>query len=265
MITTKLQGGLGNQLFQYAAGRALSERHNTDLVLDIEFYGRQELRAYTLGKFSISARIASHKEPARADRLVEKGFSFDSRVPEAGPDTYLEGYWQSERYFKDIESVIRREFALKDPGNGAFKEALAELGHGNSAVSLHVRRTDYLAPKHQGIYAQLTPAYYLNALQIIAEKNKDLRVIIFSDDVAWVKENLTLPFPTLYMSGRGFVDYEELVLMSACAHHITANSSFSWWGAWLNPRREKIVVTPEHWFVDGRDESDLIPPSWIRL
>lgn len=250
MIITKLQGGLGNQMFQYAAGRAQAIRDGSELLLDTSWYDSQSLRALGLNAFNIHARTAAKEEIAEAKK--GKG--------------YLDGYWQSEKYFARIEDVIRKEFTLKDAGGGKFQQTLKRIQETNS-VSLHIRRTDYLAPKHQTIYAQMSLEYYEKAVERIQIFAKDVEIFVFSDDIDWVKKNLKIVgVPMTYVSSMGFSAEQELFLMSQCKYNITANSTFSWWGAWLNSNPNKIVVTPEKWFLSGSmSEKDLIPSTWIKL
>jgi hypothetical protein len=265
MIIVKIMGGLGNQMFQYALGRALSEKYHSELLLDTDYYKHQDKRVYALNKFAISATVATPAEISGNKRVVEKDMLFDPDILGVGPDAYLDGYWQSEKYFKAIEPTLRAEFVTKEKQGESFKSMLAHIKL-SAATSLHVRRGDYLDPKHQKIYKQLPLSYYERAVAFIAEKVGDIKVFIFSDDIDWVKRNLSLPFPIEYVSAAGFADYQELILMAACKHNIIANSSFSWWGAWLNENRNKILIAPKKWFVDmNRDERDLIPATWIKL
>jgi hypothetical protein len=283
MIITRLQGGLGNQMFQYALGRTLSLKNGTELRLDTILYDKNNFRNFGLGAFHIQATKATPEDvksvkpqgissaidalrPVNKKRLLkEKGFSFQPTVLEAGNPVYLEcsinGGWQSEKYFIEAADIIRKDFEFKDFHNEKFQTLLSKVT-GTNSVSLHLRRTDYLQPKHQKIYAEIVLSYYERAL----EKVSAAEVFIFSDDIEWVKANLKLQNTLVtYVSDQGFTDSQELFLMSQCKHNITANSTFSWWGAWLNQNPHKIVITPRQWFIDGRNESDLIPKSWTKL
>lgn len=251
MIITRLQGGLGNQMFQYAAGRAKSLREGVPLLLDTTWYNSQDLRSLGITKFNIEAQIAS---PAEISAVSKSNF--------------LDGYFQNESYFNDAADVIRKDFQLKDQGDPKLKEWLNKIQKENS-VSLHIRRTDYLAPKHQTIYRQISLEYYKAALKYIQGEVGAVQVFVFSDDIEWVKKNLIIPsdIAVEYISDKGFSPEQELFLMSQCSHNITANSTFSWWAAWLNPNLEKIVVTPKKWFFDSKEnrESEIIPSSWIQI
>lgn len=294
MIIVKLIGGLGNQLFQYAVGKAVSLRHGTEFRMDISGYKHQSgitPRAYALDTFNIDEcfasvdeigkfkntprlKIASHFEKMLAKFLgiktgnyfIEPRFCFNPEIFDLGADAYMDGYWQTEKYFRDIESVIRREFILKDKFGIENKEITKEIRNSHS-VSLHIRRGDYVANvSTKKVHGTCTLEYYAEAIRHIAEKTEHPVFYIFSDDIVWVRENLVIDYPTVYVSDGILKDYEELILMSYCKHNIIANSSFSWWGAWLNGNPEKIVVVPRQWFADASiDTSDIIPDTWIKL
>jgi hypothetical protein len=176
---------------------------------------------------------------------------------------YLAGCWQSERYFKDIEDVIRREFTVKIKPD-ANNERTTALINSVNAVSLHIRRDDYVTNQRHGTCAL---AYYQQAVEIISRKVSSPYFFVFCDDILWAKENLKLKYPTVFISHNDAAkDFEDLRLMTQCSHHITANSTFSWWGAWLNKKYDKIVIAPGKWFNDeGINTKDLIPEGWIRI
>ena len=282
MIITKIQGGIGNQLFQYAAGKQLAISNNTELHLDTSWYDSidPKYRKFELEKFNISAKIASKNESSKfkysflnrwkmiiqgKHRWEEKHFHFDSKRQRAKNNTYLSGYWQSEKYFARITDILKKEFTLKKPLPKELDSLLVSIRTSNS-VSVHIRRGDYLSPQFHGIYTSCDSEYYKSALSFIKTSVDSPRFFIFSDDIMWAK---TLYFPentTFITSDFGLQNYEELVIMSECKHNITANSTFSWWGAWLNKNPQKIVITPEKWFLDkNKDEADLIPPTWKKL
>jgi hypothetical protein len=196
-------------------------------------------------------------------RVLQRGNGFDSEAL-ARAGTYLEGYWQSERYFQDIEPTIREELQFAnapDPENAALLDDIA----GRPAISLHVRRGDYLLPKHQLMYAGCSLEYYRNAVDFIAASaNIDPVVYVFSDDTEWARDSLQLKAHTRIVSHNGVERaHEDLRLMSACRHHIIANSTFSWWGAWLNASPDKIVVAPKTWTLDPAIYNpDILPASW---
>lgn len=289
LVVVGLAGGLGNQLFQYAAGRSLALKKNAILKLDISFYKNNRERFYRLSEFEISA------EKAIEDDLVffsglrnrsklwrvflkylntdfskkfyrEAGFAFDKNVFDLMPPVYLDGYWQSEKYFKGAESKIRDEIVLKKGFKNISEEILGKIENSNS-VSLHIRRGDYLTGrKAADILGVLPLDYYERAVRFILEKITDPAFFIFSDDIGWARDNLKIEAPTFFVSDDKIPDYEELICMSKCRHNIIANSSFSWWGAWLNNYKDKTVIAPQNWFRDrNMDAGDLIPPGWIKL
>ncbi|NTV98925.1 MAG: alpha-1,2-fucosyltransferase, partial [Chlorobiaceae bacterium] len=183
--------------------------------------------------------------------------------------TWIEGYWQSEKYFDAISRDIAREFRIITPLSPKSTETKKLIGSTES-VSVHVRRGDYVAEDYRGrIHGPLKISYYAEALDIIAQKKRSPHLFIFSDDIPWVKENLRFDFPARYVDHNDERSgFEDLHLMSLCRHNIIANSTFSWWGAWLNRNPTKIVIAPKQWFPDPKMNSltsDLIPDSWIRL
>ncbi len=297
MIITKLKGGLGNQMFQYACGKALSLRNKDTLKLDISGYksqGSDTPRYYSLSHFKIKneaiatdAEIAKIKYPlgvlskallfanlfVKTKIFRDFNIGWHKNIATKTGDVYLDGFWQTEKYFADVSGDIRNEFSLKEglAGNSlTMATAIAGNAHVPS-VSMHVRRGDVARDAATNPYFGCTPPeYYARALEYIAAHVKEFHVFVFSDDIEWVKKNITIPYPVTYVSGSGagnqIPDYEELTLMSMCAHNIIANSSFSWWGAWLNPRNDKIVIAPKEWIKRGkRMHKDTVPNTWMQL
>ena len=290
MILARLFGGLGNQMFQYACARRLAHALGARLKLDLTAFERYGPRRYALDRLSPSAEIAAEREvedflrrAGAASRLPrwlrgaipglryevcqERSFAFDPGVLELRGNILLEGYWQSERYFRDIAEIVRREFRLKSEMSAASASIAARI-LGSNAVSVHVRRGDFVSsPEASRLHSVCGADYYLRAAELIAGTEERPSLFLFSDDPAWVRENLRLPFPTTLVGSAGDEDAaEHLQLMSLCRHHIIANSSFSWWGAWLNPRTDKKVIAPQNWFnVQDKDTRDLIPAGWTRI
>jgi hypothetical protein len=277
-------GGLGNQLFQYAAGRRVAQKNGVPLKIDISPFSKYTLHKFGLHPFNISAGIATPDEIAsvanvwqRVSSLYkpyylrpivkEQFFHFDPNILNLSGDVYLDGFWQSEKYFKDIEGLIHNELAIKiKPDAGNIKIA-NEIANSN-AISLHVRRGDYVNnSKTNEVHGTCSLEYYGEATEIIARQIPNPHFFIFSDDPDWVQKNLIIDYATTYVTNNDAdKNYEDLRLMSFCQHHIIANSSFSWWGAWLNPSSEKIVVAPKKWFgITERNSQDLIPEGWIIL
>lgn len=295
MIIVQLIGGLGNQMFQYAAGRSLALHLETELKLDITQF--QKIRGitpreYSLCHFRIKENFASRQDLqcARMSSTGVRNFFVNIRCSLTGnkqisykkeprhfifdrdffryPDnSYLEGYWQSEKYFKDIEDLIRREFTLKkelDTSNAQVAENILD----SNAVSVHIRRGDYVAnPAVFNYLGVCSLEYYQKAIECIAKKISDPHFYIFSDDTAWVKQNLVINYPhTHVIINQGKSDFLDLWLMSLCRHHIIANSSFSWWGAWLGTNADKITIAPSRWAnIPSGDVYDIIPDGWIKI
>lgn len=292
MIITQVIGGLGNQMFQYAAGRAVSLKNGTTLALDISGFESYELhQGFELQRvFKTPFQIASKEDvrrtlswqfPSMIRRIisrksfagfcsqrfvVEPHFQYWAGINDSPMDCYLSGYWQSEKYFDDVASQIRDDFTFKSPLEGINVD-LSEQIRSVNAVSLHVRRGDYVNnPKTTATHGLCSIDYYMSAIRYVAERVETPCFFIFSDDISWVKDNLKINFPCQYVAHNlGSESYNDMRLMSLCKHHIIANSSFSWWGAWLNSSAEKIVVTPKRWFAIEKDAFDLIPKNWVRL
>lgn len=283
MIITKLKGGLGNQMFQYAFGRRMATLNNDVLKLDIEGLkqaGAETRRDYALGVFAIGAQIAQPEETARikypygtfskASRFIRtKVFrkfyvQYDHKITTRTGDLYLDGFFQDERYFKDIEDMIRKEFALKEQMSETARKVAELIAASENSASIHIRRGDYVtdarANAHHGTCG---PEYYAEALKVLHEKIGQCSFFVFSDDIAWVRENMNIPNAT-YVSSPEIRDYEELILMSLCSHNVIANSSFSWWGAWLNANPEKVVIAPHKWTAKSTN-NDIIPSSWTKI
>ena len=285
MIIIKLNGGLGNQLFQYSLGRKLSIKNNDIFKLDLSGFTKDNPRSYSLGHFNIVENLAKKEDVAKFNKkglsklfekikpyykksvIKYKGYDFDQNILKLSGNFYLDGYWQSEKYFKDIEGVIRKEITLKEPLVDEHANLINNIKNSNS-VSVHIRRGDYATnKKFSAVYNLLDEEYYQRTVKFIAEKIKEPKFFIFSDDIKWAKQNLNIPYPKIFVSDNSEIkDYEELTLMSFCKHNIIANSSFSWWGAWLNTNIDKIVLSPDKWFNIGvGNTSDLIPEDWIKL
>jgi len=287
LISTILIGGLGNQMFQYAAGRALALRLGTNLKLDTRAFSDYKVHSYGLDRFAIQAGLINDFSFAllRHDSLLrragryfkvtlnknvylEKGFDFDPMVLLLKDGAYLEGYWQSERYFADFADQIRADLTVAAPPDDENLSWLERIRNGTS-VSIHIRRGDYVTnPTANAVHGLCDLDYYRRAAAYLAAKLEgEAEFYVFSDDPEWVRENLELPYAMHYVNHNDASrNYEDLRLMSNCSHHIIANSSFSWWGAWLNPSLAKIVVAPEQWFRDkSKSTKDLIPSSWIRI
>ncbi len=256
LVIIKLHGGLGNQLFQYAMIRATTSQSGKRFKLDTTFY-KNSNRHYRLGNFRVQGDVAS-----MADIAIKKFF----KKILGSKEQYLEDYYQSEKYFKETEETIKKEFTLRDPLCKTAEIFANKIGAVNS-VALHIRRGDYTTnDKLKDVLRALPLRYYEKAVEMIGVKVESPYFFVFSDDIDWAKENLKTTYPTTFVSHKNIEDYEELSLMSLCKHNIIANSSFSWWGAWLNKNPNKVVIAPKDWFVDtSRNTKDLIPETWIKI
>lgn len=281
MVISRITSGLGNQLFQYACGRAVSLRHGVPLKLDLGNFRDFQARRYGLDAFKIAAAEATTDEirellqtdtfwrrlttpRARRRVLRERGFAFDETVLRAGPDVYLSGYWQSPAYFADCEITLRRELTWWMPPPTETVRILEKMDE-TTAVAVHVRRGDYVSnPGYAKRFGVLPPAYYERALGHLAERVEGLRAFVFSDEPAWVKIHFPENVPLTVVEGNPAA--EDLRLMAACRYHVIANSTFSWWGAWLAPFPDKTVLAPARFFNDPNlPDRDLVPADWVRI
>lgn len=289
MITVKLNGGLGNQMFQYSLGRCLAEKNKTRLRLDISgllhrlpkknFTYRDFVLdgfkvGYTLNFFSRVARftglhnllfIISYGYFCFYNRIrpaiIEKGqFKFNQEILNLKDGVYLDGYWQNEMYFKEIRNILREEFSLSNDLDIEEVDWLKSINESNS-VAIHVRRGDYVSLNLDSICGL---SYYSLAMERIRAEVKDAHFFIFSDDPKWASENFKDQNMNIVSDEEYRSPCVDLYLMSQCKHQIIANSSFSWWGAWLNVNQEKIVIAPKCW--NKKDDLDSpVPADWIKL
>lgn len=293
-IITRIKGGLGNQLFCYAAARRLALKNNADLVIDdVSGFVRDHeyRRQYALDRFHISSRKATQMERlepfsryrryftkflARRQPFSQRNYveqemdGFDERLLNFKPqgDVYLDGLWQSESYFKDIEQIIRNDLRIIPPTDEKNQSVSEEIRNCN-AIALHVRWFD--APGASAIN-NISASYYKRAIALMDEKIDSPRYFLFSDNTEAAREKLGLKNErvTLVNHNKGDeVAYADLWLMTLCQHFIMANSTFSWWGAWLGGSKEKIVICPDlEVRVDKTSPWNLsspIPSGWIKL
>jgi len=272
MIIVQLVGGLGNQLFQYATARRLAHVHNTVLKLDISPFEKYTLHAYHLNNLNIIENITAVNDIEqitgnKGQVIREKTFNFDPEILHLSDNVYLQGYWQSEKYFADIKHIINEEFTVKHALDSRNKEITDSINN-CSSISLHIRRGDYINNPHtNSVHGTCRLEYYQRCFAKMVEAVPEPHFFVFSDDPEWAVENLKLDYPMTLIDHNGPErDYEDLRLMSMCKHNITANSTFSWWGAWLNPNPDKLVFAPERWFQNEKiDTSDLIPANWQKV
>ena len=294
MYVVKFTGGFGNQMFQYAAGRALAEKHGVPLLLDIRLFQNYDLRpeGFLLDRvFNIDAALAEEHEIRtligwRASKIgrrlirnkflsflcgknyyLQNGVAFNREFLSLPSSCYIAGHWLSERFFINQEKLIRKQFTFKAPLVGKNKELAIKIHQKSESVSLHVRRGDYVNDPHtNSIHGTCSIDYYKNAMCFIEKQLIEPVYYLFSDDMDWVRENLSINQKHFFIDHNKDTDsFNDMHLMSLCKHHIIANSSFSWWGAWLNTNQEKIVVAPKNWFSKVLYSRDVVPKTWIKL
>ena len=290
MIIVELKGGFGNQLFQYAAGLSLAKYHQTELRVDPSQLANPDsvtgtIRQTDLFNLSDIPAIANKKDLHKyhqklglskfKDKILplhkrniykEKSNKFDKNFFKAGASLLLKGNRQSELYFNRYENYIRQKLVISDTALQKVKEYGENLKHLDS-VSLHIRRGDYLTAIALEWLGLLPLSYYENAIEIIAAKIPNCKFYIFSDDIDWVQNNLIINYEHDFVSNIQTTNaMEDFHLMSSCKHNIIANSTFSWWAAWLNTNQNKMIIAPKKWFsMENINTDDLIPKSWITL
>ncbi|MFC0513363.1 alpha-1,2-fucosyltransferase [Mucilaginibacter angelicae] len=268
MIIIEIKKGLGNQLFQYAAGKSLAAFHRVPLKLDLSSFYRDKSRPYSLSFFEVEQFDTSLPVPSSQHyNFYHEPFAhFDEGFFKCPPYSYLSGFWQSEKYFAGIADVLRKEFRVKDQYVSHLTVKAAEIRNEES-VCLHVRRGDYLQPGYEFL-GVLSLKYYIRALDYLKSTLPGYKLYIFSDDIEWVKHTIKFDSPHEFISPSiQSSSIEDFYLMQQCRHHIIANSSFSWWTAWLSEKSDsQIIICPKIWFADRRLSSeDIASASWIRL
>ena len=292
MVIGHILGGLGNQMFQYAAARALSLSKDQPLYLDT-----QDFEGYTLHNgfllntvFGLRTKIAGpeliqmtlglgnqkfvkklikrpiFKHFRGRNFIVEPHTHYWPQIESVSDNCYLYGYWQTEKYFKTYENIIREDFYFHN-NLDSYNAALKSKIEGTTSVSIHIRRGDYVSDsKTSKIMNVCGIKYYEDAIDKISLQVDSPHFYIFSDEMQWVRENFPFSYPVTFVNQNTKNNsHIDMQLMSACKHNIIANSSFSWWGAWLNPNPKKIIIAPSKWFINSNDDSDIIPSTWIRL
>ena len=286
MIVSRIQGGLGNQMFQYAYGRYLAQRYDTQLWLECSHSETDTLRNFALDRWRIAAtpvepaistllprryggrgwsNLLQGQTPLR--RVKERPFGFQQKYLNPGSRVFLDGYWQSEQFFPGMRDTLQREFQPARKLSPATL-AVARQMEANNSVSLHVRRGDYITNQHaNSVHGVCTLEYYRRSVQQLLARLEAVQVFVFSDDHAWCAEHLALPCATKRVThNAASSDHEDVWLMTQCRHHVVANSSFSWWGAWLGVDPTGLVYAPEPWFRSADlDCRSVVPASWNRI
>lgn len=289
MLIMKYNGGLGNQMFQFAAAATLAVKLGVEFGFDMSFFSHSYARAYQMDIFQFDSRESHDLRavlywPFRRvfkstsflglNIYKENSFNYEERFESIKNDTFIEGFFQSAKYID--EALIKKYFTFKTPPSGQNLSIISSMMEQN-CVSLHIRRGDYVSKKrYANIYNHLELSHYEAAMEYMSQLLKDPVFYIFSDDIDWARENLNFnncPICRDKTARLEFVSHncgsnswEDLRLMSHCKHNIIANSSFSYWGAYLGDNKDKIVIAPEKWFADpNKTTIDTYPKNWILL
>jgi hypothetical protein len=284
MIIVKINGGLGNQMFQYALYRSLKQINNDIVKLDLNEVRNYNLHnGYELEKVFNNLKIeeATDKEIiklignkgliSKIVRKFKKSY-FYSEDLNFNPDVlkfkkkYIWGYWQCEAYFQCITEILKNEFKFKQ-FDDKLNIQLEDICKKENCVSVHIRRGDYLSEENKHIYGGICEEeYYKKAIDFIREKVQNPKFIVFSNDISWCKKTFGNDNFIYVDWNTGENSYKDMQLMSYCKHNIIANSSFSWWGAWLNSNKNKIVISPKKWInIESANTDDIIPKEWIKI
>jgi Glycosyl transferase family 11 len=288
MIVVKLQGGLGNQMFQYAMGKAMAKLHDSSFELDLDFLLDRTphaskgfvFRDYDLDVFAITPAIAAagqerkYSQPTFLEKVIsgfqsktfykERFFQYDAQALQCPPNIYLDGYWQSAHYFKVVEKELRADFTFVNSIASASKKLHEDILHTDS-ICVNVRRADFLTNSYHGVCGM---SYFEPAIQHLASSLTNPKVFVFSDDPQWCLTHFKSKFSLEVVdhTHKGFKFSNQLQLMAACKHFIIPNSTFAWWAVWLSNKKESKVIAPTHWFADESiDTTDLIPENWMRF
>lgn len=272
MVVVSLNGGLGNQMFQYALGRHLAIKHKTSLYYTFNSPKGDTQRLYSLGCFPVNLKSLSLTNlliaKFRLKPIKEKTHNFSPDILNSPDNIWITGYWQSEKYFQSISGILRDDFTFIYPPDKSNQIMLKKI-MSTASVAVHIRHGDYLTrPETQAFHGLLPVSYYRQAFRIIQKRLRKPVFYFFSDDIAWCRANFSNLAQAEFidhnlLNGK---DWPDLRLMSRCRHQIIANSSFSWWGAWLNPGKNKLVIAPKKWFgSESLNISDRLPASWIKL
>jgi len=285
MVIVKILGGLGNQMFQYAYANALKQK-GYNVKLDITGFHNYSLHGgYHLNNYNVTIDVATENEILFIKKknyfknilrqlclknkiiLKERTLLFNNKFLSISDNTYVEGYFQSEKYFNSIRNSILESFTLINPISSygvSISEKIISL---KNTCSIHIRRGDYLNDVNKNIFGTCSLNYYKDAISHIEKNIPNITFFIFSNDIEWSKDNINVKH-AVYIDNSSRIPNEDIYLMSLCKHNIIANSSFSWWGSWLNTNKHKIVIAPKNWFIDSKlfsESLDIIPKNYIQL
>jgi Glycosyl transferase family 11 len=262
-----LQGGLGNQMFQYAFGRSVSRARNEELLFEKRGDMRDGIARFNYSLDVFKTGVTFTTSGNTSSQYKERIFAYDKEVYTAPNGTHFTGYWQTEKYYFEPE-IIRAELSLRNVVSDQAQRIADEISAKPNSVFIHVRRTDYLSPDVGPWMGNLTIDYYKKSMAYVRERISDAAFFVFSDDPEWCRQK----FEGCRILDQG-QDHEDLFLMSQCKHAVIANSSFGWWGAWLGDFPGKTVIAPYRWFAApsiinikwDATQSDIIPNRWIKI
>ncbi|SDR81377.1 Glycosyl transferase family 11 [Polaribacter sp. KT25b] len=267
MIIVKIIGGLGGQMFQYAYAKNLEQR-GYKVKIDISKSKRFKLHGgYQLNKFKIDLKTTTNVSNFQSELglrkfLKEKSLLFNETFLNIPKNEYVKGRFQTEKYFKEIRAILLEQFVIKEKHSNSTVAFSEEIKSKENSCSLHVRRGDFISDrKTNSIHGTCGLHYYSEAIKLINKKYSNTHFYVFSDDLNWAKQSIKIENVT-YIDHE-VIPHEDMHLMSLCKHNITANSSFSWWGAWLNTNKDKTVIAPKTWFTES--ENEVACESWIKL
>jgi len=286
MIIVKIIGGLGNQMFQYAYAKSL-EQKGYEVKIDISAFKTYKLHdGYQLNKYNIDLKKSTEEEKNKyysntifskilrkigvesSKAIKEKSLLYDETFLNIEDDNYIEGYFQSEQYFKNIRDILIEQFTIKQEVSNYTKEINNKIALSKNSCSIHIRRGDFVNTTNINIHGSCNLEYYKKAIKYLENKMENISYFIFSDDIAWCKKNIETKNAIFIDNEEKRIPHEDIYLMSLCSHNIIANSSFSWWGAWLNQNENKMVIAPKQWFVDKKmqqQSKDIVCEDWIRI
>lgn len=277
MIIVDVKGGLGNQLFHYSIAKALALTKNTDFMLNIDSYKGEDAKLFDHVEFKLNHFNIGDYKTITTDE-INKLYDVDVIIEPLSSTNFVDyidfsninkdmrliGFWQDERYFKRYENIIKNDLKVVTPPNKKNRMMLSEINETNS-VCLSFRRGEYLDSYYLSHFGMCTETYYKNAINFMSKRVENPVFYIFSDDVEWIEDNVKLDFPTIPVNINGIGnEHEELRLMNHCDHFILANSSFSWWGAWLSKNKHKQIFAPKPWF-NSYTKENILCKNWIHL
>ncbi len=276
MVISKLQGGLGNQLFEYAASKMFANQLETSLKLETSYYYLVRNRSFVLPKLGIEGKsvvlplflplnivqletaweiLITRLQIYGLTSVRESSqFAFQPRLDVQNRKVFLQGFWQHRAYADAVGKEIRSAIISSRDACSEIKLLLAQIESTNS-VAIHIRRTDYVT---SNAFEPCSIEYYQRAIMKCHQQHKSMQFFVCSDDVDWVKSNLDLPKDAIFISGTGLEDWQEFLLLSACKHMIMANSTFSWWAAWVGGVHNRIVIMPKKWSITNTKASEAL-------